>query len=284
MTRSEWRAAAHGAAGPPARRTPARDASAVVVLGPAHGESDRSAARAAGFVVLEATGAADAVGHWRAIADAVIGVDADVVALPLRGARVGEPWPSEVVAALEGSRVAAVVGAGLAPEDPPSVLGLFSRATTRARYSAAGSPPQFIALRRDLYDIVGGIDAQSAELGWTAPVLDYVERALEAGLTVARLDAHGVEPPGCHRPARSVGEWHRTWARGALHAERARRLGGLRGLHAFAFAGLLPLLRFRRPDRAGRKSIRYTADSLAAFLLGAAAGARRPQPGRRQSV
>jgi glycosyltransferase involved in cell wall biosynthesis len=284
MTRAEWRAAAHAAAGRPGRTTPRRDASAVVVLGPAHGDAERRAARAAGFGVIEALGAADPVGHWRAVTEAIAETGSDVVALPLRGTSATEPWLSEMLAALEGTRVAAVVGAGLAREDPPSVLGLFSRATTRVRFSGAGSPPQFIAMRRDLYDLVGGIDPQIAELGWMAPVLDYVERALDSGLTIGRLDTHGVGPAGCHRPARSLGEWHRSWARGGLHAERARRLGGMRGAHAFAFAGVVPLLRFRRPDRTGRRSVRHAAGSLAAFLLGGAAAARRPQPRGREDV
>lgn len=277
LPRNEWRAAAHAAAGRPGRSTPAREASAVVVLGPAHAEPERTAARSAAFTVVEASGSTDRRGHWQALADAVAASNAEVVALPLRGARVSDAWLAEVVAALEGSRVAAVVGAGLADPDPPSVLGLFGRATTRARFGGAGSPPQFIALRRDLYDAAGGIDARAAELGWVAPVLDYVERALDAGLVIARLDTHGVQPAGTHRPARSVGEWHRTWARGALHAERARRLRGLRGLHSFLFAGVMPLVRFRRPGRAGRKSVRHALGSLAAFLLGAAA-ALKPQP------
>jgi hypothetical protein len=94
---------------------------------------------------------------------------------------------------------------------------------------------------------------------------------------VGRLDSHGVWPAGVHRPARSVAEWHRTRARGALHASHALSLGGLRGLHSFAFKGLLPLLRFRRPDRFGRKSLRHTAGSLTAFLVGAASALRRAQ-------
>jgi hypothetical protein len=114
-------------------------------------------------------------------------------------------------------------------------------------------------------------------------VLDYLERALDAGLTIGRLDTHGVQPTGTHRPARSVGEWHRTWARGALHAAHARQLGGLRGVHSFVFAGVMPLIRFRRPDRAGRKSVRHALGSLAAFLLGAAA-VFRPQPRERADV
>jgi hypothetical protein len=138
-------------------------------------------------------------------------------------------------------------------------------------------------VRRDLYDRLGGLDLTTAHLGWMAPVLDYLDRALDAGLTIGRLDTHGLEPAGVHRPARSIGEWHRTWARGALHADRARRLGGLKGLHSFVFAGLGPLLRFRRPDRAGRKSIRHSAGSLGAFVLGAAA-ACRPQPHARRDV
>jgi hypothetical protein len=58
----------------------------------------------------------------------------------------------------------------------------------------------------------------------------------------------------------------------------------MRGAHAFAFAGVVPLLRFRRPDRTGRRSVRHAAGSLAAFLLGGAAAARRPQPRGREDV
>jgi hypothetical protein len=278
MPRAEWRALAHAAAGRPGRHTPQRKATAVVVLGPAMGDGERKSARAAGYEVVEPLGTSDPVGHWRAVADAVAASSAEVVALPLRGARVGEPWLGELVAALEGSRVAAVIGAGLTDIDPPAVLGLFGREALRARYSGAGSPPQFIALRRDLYEAVGEIEPEVARLGWMAPLLDYVDRALDVGLTVARLDTHGITPAGIHRPARSVAEWHRSWARGALHAARARSIGGLRGVHAFAFGGMLPLLRFRRPDRTGRKSLRHTAGSMAAFLGGAAAALRTPQP------
>jgi hypothetical protein len=78
-----------------------------------------------------------------------------------------------------------------------------------------------------------------------------------------------------------VGEWHRLRASGGLHARRARQIGGLGGLHAFVFSGLLPLVRFRRPDRSGRDSLRHAAGALLAFTVGAAAAARPKHRPRR---
>src|SRR4051794_1362353 len=83
---------ARAAAGRPGRQTPSRDASAVVVLGPAHGDPERAVARAAAFELVEAAGRPDRVGHWRSVAAAVAAAGAEVVGVPLHGARVSDDW------------------------------------------------------------------------------------------------------------------------------------------------------------------------------------------------
>jgi hypothetical protein len=252
------------------------------VLGPAHGAGGRLAAEGlavAGATVIEAEGGRGAVAHWSAVAAAVRSAETEIVALLLPGVRAGPAWLQEIVPALEGSRVAAVIGAGLASEDPPSPLGLFARPQLRAHYAAIGNAPQFIALRRDLYDQVGGLDPATARLGWHAPLLDFAERALDAGLVIGRLDTHGLDPAGCHRPARVLGEWDRAWARGGLFTQRGAQLGGIAGAGSFFWEGLLPHVRLRRPGGGGRRRIRRAAFSLVAFCLGAAS-ALKPSPRR----
>ena len=217
---------------------------------------------------------------WTAAAAAVAHSTAEAVAIPLPGVDGDGRWLSEVGAALEGSRVAVAIGAGAVAGAPPEPLALFARPQRPGHYQPIGPPPQYLGVRRDLYDRLGGFDLTSASLGWHAPLLDYTERALDAGLTVAHLDSHGLHPPGCEAPVRSRNAWLRARARAALLTRDARLVGGMRGIGLVVWAGLVPILRFRRPSAVAPRRIHDAIGSLAAFAVGCVSGLRHGGAGR----
>ncbi|MFL5894949.1 MAG: glycosyltransferase, partial [Thermoleophilaceae bacterium] len=99
--------------------------------------------------VADTTGALLVRGQdWAAIDAEIRQSGARVAAIPLPRVATGDSWLGAVVPALEGARVACVVGAGLAPDEPPAPLVLHSRATLGEPYpTSVGHPPQYIAVR-----------------------------------------------------------------------------------------------------------------------------------------
>ncbi|MFL5894537.1 MAG: hypothetical protein ACJ76Z_05425, partial [Thermoleophilaceae bacterium] len=179
--------------------------------------------------VADTTGALLVRGQdWAAIDAEIRQSGAHVAAIPLPRVASGDSWLGAVVPALEGARVACVVGAGLAPDEPPAPLVLHSRATLGEPYpTSVGHPPQYIAVRRDAYEALGGFDPATARLGIAAPVLDFLDRALNAGFVVGYRDTPGLDPAGRYRPARSRNEWERWSAAGALLLRATRRSPGI---------------------------------------------------------
>ena len=158
------------------------------------------------------------------------GRERDFVGLVLPGVSASDTWLAAIAPAFEGSRVAAVVGAGLRDDEPPAALVIHSRTTLPGRYATGlGRPFQYVAVNPRIYEQLGGFDLEAAAFGDQAPVLDLVERALAAGFVIGYRDTPGLDPAGCYRPERSRNEWQRWAAAGALLARDARRSTGAGG-------------------------------------------------------
>lgn len=169
--------------------------------------------------------------HWRAADGAIRAADDGTpVALLLPGTSARENWAAAIAPAFEASRVAAVVGAGLRPDEPLPPLIIHSRATLPGEYALGlGSPFQYIAVSPRIYASLGGFDLDAAGCGHQGPVLDFIERALCAGYVIGYRDTPGLDPAGWYRPARSENEWQRWAAGGALLARSARHAPGIGG-------------------------------------------------------
>ena len=164
---------------------------------------------------------------WRAADDAIRAQGGSFTAFLLPGVTPSETWLSSVAPAFEGSRVAAVVGAGLRENEPPAWLVIHSRTTLPGEYAPGlGRPFQYIAVNPRIYEELGGFDLETAAYGDQAPVLDFLERALLAGFVIGYRDTPGLNPAGCYRPARTSNEWERWAGTGALLARAAHRSGG----------------------------------------------------------
>ena len=66
-------------------------------------------------------------------------------------------------------------------------------------YEPVGPPPQYIAVRPEFHRRLGGF-APRAPLGDQAVVLDYLERAVEAGFAVANRNVPGRSRRSRTRP------------------------------------------------------------------------------------
>jgi hypothetical protein len=164
---------------------------------------------------------------WEA-ADQAIRLEAGFVAVLLPGVAASDDWVRWVAPAFEASRVACVVGAGLYADEPPPALVIHSRSTLPTRYaSGLGKPFQYIAVNPRIYDDLGGFDLDAAALGDYAPVLDFIDRALEAGYVIGYRDTPGLTPAGSYRPERTTNEWQRWSATGALLVRSAQQRGGV---------------------------------------------------------
>lgn len=266
--------------GHPGQNTPNPSlAGTAIVFGPWRNPGaslHRDEFEAAGATVVAAGERRTAAETWRAVDQAIRHCDTGVVALPLPGV-VAEPrWLAATLVALEGENVAAVIGSGLRPGEPPSPMALLSQKLRNAPYAPGGRPPQYLVVRRALYEEVGGLDPRVAELGAHAALLDFVERVLEAGLVVAYRETPGLTPAATHRPARSRWEWSRWRARGALIVRRSLGIGGLHGAAWLATRGVLPMARTGwSMVRFGEPSLRHWGGSSAAFATGAVTAAIR---------
>jgi GT2 family glycosyltransferase len=187
------------------------------------------------------------------------GNSSPAVVIALDGTADGA-WMAQAADALGAERVALAIGAGLPEGEPPAPLTLHSRAMHPEAFPLFGRPPVYVALRRDVYGLLGGFDADGGGLGSQAAVLDLIERALEAGWLVARRDV-----PGAGSRSERVASLTRTRARAALLARRARARGKLpsaRPALARLAAGLVP----------GGPTFSGGVAHAAAWLAGTAAG------------
>jgi hypothetical protein len=216
--------------------------------------------------------------HWASVDRAVRASGATVVGVPLPGTVVAPAWIAAVRLALAGDRTAVAVGAGAAPDAAPPPLVLVSRTAQPVRYAPIGEPPEWVAVRRELYEQLGGFDPALAVLGPAGPLLELVERALDAGHVVAYAEPPGVEGPLDGRRRRRRYERQRRTARAGLMYRHAARLGGPRGALWMTRWGVLPLAHAlvravaRDPAR-GRYAVRATR----AFVKGCRIAARHPE-------
>jgi hypothetical protein len=259
---------------------PGKLSGAEVILGPARFPGDDSSLPE--FEVLGAVattvGASPSDGqgprwrdHWSALDRAVRQPGPGVVGLTVPGIRPEPRWLEAASSALEADHLAAVIGAGLADHVAAGPLQLFAADHGGLPYEHDARPAEFIVLRRALYERLGGFDPDAAVAGPLGPLLDYVQRALEAGYLVGYRETPGL----------AVGErdqfplirvrWWRAQARGGLLTRRGLELGGLRGAIWFVRQAVFPRVRwlgraFASPQHG---AIRWLA-SFAAFLTGCA--------------
>jgi glycosyltransferase involved in cell wall biosynthesis len=253
---------------------------AAVVFGPGREHWDERHAgelRALGCAVEVLEG--ERSEHWTRVDRAVRESDAEVVALPLPGTVVAPEWIGPVRLALDPEDVAVAFGAGVAPAEAPPPLTLLGRSAVPLPFAPLGEPPEWLAVRRALYEELGGLDPSLAALGPHGPLLDLVERALDGGHVVAYGEVPGVENPADARRRRRRREKQRRTARAGLMYRHAAALGGLRGALWLARFGVLPLLhsvaRGLSPDLSRG---RYALRSTRAFLRGCRLAARLPAP------
>jgi hypothetical protein len=243
-----------------------------VIFGPGHHRGDdrhRTALEAAGARVRVLRAERGKAAYWRAVAEAVRRSEAEVVAIVLPGARPSPLWLESVRTAFGGERVAAAVGAGLPGDLPAGPILLRTAASERVPLQLAGAPPQFLAVKRDAYERLGGLDPGAAAAGSYGPLLEFTDRAMRAGRVVAYCEMPGLEPhwgvPGNARFARL----RRARARGGLIVLRAAEMGGARGLAWFLGAGLLGGARMAwRPVSSPRLSPRAWIAGSPAYLGG----------------
>jgi glycosyltransferase involved in cell wall biosynthesis len=256
-----------------------------VVFGPARRPGDdghRAQLQEAGAAVELVDG--EPQQHWAALDATVRALSEEIVAVPLPGVAPTPAWLAGARQALDGDRVALVVGAGLPSASPPRALFLGTRRLVPTPYPILGRPTQFLAVRRELYADVGGFPVAAARLGHQAVVLDLMDRVLDAGWVVAYREIPGLQPTPPSRDGGRRALWGRHQARGGLMLRRARQTGGLRGALWFTRHGLLPLwLNVWR--RGGDRSVIRASGTAAAFLSGCLrAAADRPGRGRSAAV
>jgi hypothetical protein len=211
--------------------------------------------------------------HWTALDRTIRRSETEVVALPLPGVAGGPDWLASARVALEGDRVAAVVGAGAPAGAPPKPLLLTSRRLLDAPYMPFGQPSRYLLLRRPLYEALGGFESAAAELGPQGPVVDLLERALDAGYVVAYRDTPGLNPPQLSEREWRQTAWHRHQARGGL---MLRRAVGDKGWLWFVWRGLVPLAAdLWKGIRIGNPRPAHAAGTAVAFLNGCLIAARR---------
>jgi GT2 family glycosyltransferase len=224
--------------------------------------------------------------HWVAIDAAIRRSPEEIVALPLPGMAPTAAWLAGVRQALDGDRVALVIGAGLPSASPPRALFLGTRRFVPGPYPILGRPADYLAVRRELYVAVGGLDVAAARLGPQAVALDLVHRVLDAGWVLGYREVPGLERTACSRHAGRRTSWARHQGRGGLMLWRARRIGGLRGTLWLARHGLLPLwANMLRALHNGDRTAVRASGVAAAFLSGCLrAAADRPGRDRRPAV
>ena len=247
-----------------------------VLLGPQRAPGDdryRRELEDAGIRVRVLDG--DAAAHWRAIDGALREGGDGATAIPLPGVALHPDWLAAARAGLSGSRVAAVAGAGLRAGEPPDALRLLDRSAAPVPYHALSRPPQALLVTPTGLTTLGGLDVDAARLGAHAPLLDFLERALEADLLIADVTAPGLAPAGAYVPARRRLHWESSRAAAALVACGAARRSGAAGARWLLSRGVLPIIQQARMSlHTGRPTGRFVLGRSAAFLAGCATAIR----------
>ena len=214
--------------------------------------------------VLELAGSDTAA--WQRLEGSLRSSSAEAALVLLPGTRPDDGWTRAAADPLDGERVAAVFGR-VRPDGARTPAALWTRATARSPYSAVSRPPSYLVLRLAAWRAAGGFDERAVRIGGLAPLLDSVERLLDAGLLCAEVDVHGEAPVGSER--------RRVEAQAALIAARAEERGWARTLgHAAAPA----VLRVGARWREGRR--KQALASAAALVSGAVRGRRAARAGR----
>jgi GT2 family glycosyltransferase len=195
---------------------------------------------------------------WAAVDRALATATTPYVIVAFDALVTSQEWLDAALLPFTGDRVAVVTGEVHEGEDPepPTVLhDLDRRALPYQRFPLRMA---YVALRVSAVADVGGLDLSQARHGPHAPLLDLLERLLEAGHVVAERNAPELGRAWAANGQRAmhVAPLERTGARMAL--ARARSQGGAAG----AVLGVRTLFR-----AAG--SIRRSAGGRAAWLMGA---------------
>jgi hypothetical protein len=203
---------------------------------------------------------------WERLDGSLRSSSAEAAALLLPGTRRGDRWLRAAAEPLDGERVAAVFGR-LHPQGARTPARLVTRAKARSPYSAVGRPPSYVVLRRAPWLAAGGFDPRAIGIGGLAPLLDVVERLLDAGLLCAEVDLNGHAAPDSER--------RRVEALAALIA----LLGDDRGwAWTLRHAAAPAVLRVGTRWRQGRR--KQALASAAALVSGAVRGRRAARAGR----
>jgi GT2 family glycosyltransferase len=219
---------------------------------------DESSARVPGLEVLELAGEDTAA--WQRLEQSLRSSSAQAVLVALPGTRPGDRWLRSAADPLDAERVAAVFGR-VRPDGARTPAALWTRATARSPYSAVSRPPSYVVLRLAPWLAAGGFGERAVRIGGLAPLVDSVERLLDAGLLCAEVDVQGEAPPGSER--------RRVEAQAALIAALADDRGWAWTIrHAAAPAVLRVGTRWRQ----GRR--KQALGSAAALVSGAARGRR----------
>jgi hypothetical protein len=246
-----------------------------VLFGPARRPGDfrhRQALAAAGAVVNVLDGPAGR--HWTLLDRAIRDSTAGLVVVPMPAVAPGPQSVGDACVAFDGERVAAAVGLVLGPEEPAGPLMLLSRATSPRPY-ALSPAPEYLIVRPRVYETLGGFDPAASRLGFQAPVLDLVERALEGGYLVGSRNVPGIDLSGRWDRFRRRADLRREQARAGLLWRRAAALGPAAGARRFAVEGALPsglsLVRGVRrgsPKHAAGLTFAFTVGSVRAAVFG----------------
>jgi hypothetical protein len=267
----------------------------LVVFGPGNRPGDDRHApelTAAGARVLRLAG--HQRDHWSAIAAAIADAPEAHAAVVLPGVSGDAEWLATARVPLAGDRVALACGTGVPRGSEPLPTMLVSRSISSGLYQPIAVAPQFAVLSTRRLAQLGGIDPSTAALGMHSPLIDLIERALEAGLVVANQETPGIHPPGSVRPTRSRLAWERAWARGGLLARAAIERGPIRGSGLLAgHLVVAPVLWLSYSMTSGQPSARVIAGTSAAQVSGCVHAlsryarwrvARGPAPGNTESI
>lgn len=149
-------------------------------------EDDTPPAHAPGVEVVNAS-------TWRERDRIIRASFAQTLVIPLRETAPQPRWLDQAAEATRAERVALATGSGVGAGEPAQPVLL--QPPESDAYQAIGKPPAYLALDRDAYELLGGVDLTLAPYGDHAVLLDLVQRALHSGWLVARRDVPGLPAP-----------------------------------------------------------------------------------------
>jgi glycosyltransferase involved in cell wall biosynthesis len=133
-------------------------------------------------------------GDWPALAAAAAAANTPLLAFALAPTAPGDAWLDEALDAFDDTVVNLAFGGGLPDTQPSAPLHLHDAAAPPT--FAVGDAPAYVIVRADRLRMLGGVPADLARDGASAPALALIEATLRAGGLVARRDVHGLGDPG----------------------------------------------------------------------------------------